>query len=676
MQMVLCSGPADELIEIRVGDKVAWDDGTTGGTISINEPDLFGGEKSEGGIVGLVDVNMGGPAQLQDAYLLSKLGSLLPAFRGVVSLVLQQVYLGTSTYIKPWEVTLKRIHLKPDGSAQWYDAKAAIPREATSGGSRTSRLVSDTVTDNKLLDMAGTTLAHLNAAQTALVIEDLRAGTVKATITLGYTPVWVYVSEGAGQTLVLDDTATVHAYSSEDGTLLHTFSAGGGLSPLIFMPTEITIGGTTYVFYWNEFDVACLSFDGASWGLLWDDFNGSFTHTNYTISAGPNYLYGVDQSGASAIRWGWTTSGLGSRYVANIASMGWSATATNAVSYIPDANVVVVKGSGGEVLVTSEDMTTSLGFSSSGDWSPGNAGASQLMSQHMARGSEAVFYEAIGPSGTTGAVYIYGPTGTLVEETATSEWGYTSLGVGSDSAFSETERALMVVQIGVKVVVLFFPAEGLDMNPAHIIRECITERMGYPDADIEDDSVAPGFTYAADTLYDELFGLTLKWSREEEIGEFINVVLAHIDAYLYISRRTGKFNLKLVRNDYDIDDIPVVTEDDVVEWTEVSRRGLADAVNSVTVKYTDRLARGKDASHQVDNIAQMQQMDGLRVMATRNYPGISTGNLAVRVAQRDVKSLGIGMISGASSASGRSSPGSTRGNPSGWCRRGTTSRGR
>jgi hypothetical protein len=146
MQMVLCSGPADELIEIRVGDKVAWDDGTTGGTISINEPDLFGGEKSEGGIVGLVDVNMGGPAQLQDAYLLSKLGSLLPAFRGVVSLVLQQVYLGTSTYIKPWEVTLKRIHLKPDGSAQWYDAKAAIPREATSGGSRTSRLVSDTVT--------------------------------------------------------------------------------------------------------------------------------------------------------------------------------------------------------------------------------------------------------------------------------------------------------------------------------------------------------------------------------------------------------------------------------------------------------------------------------------------------------------------------------------------------
>jgi hypothetical protein len=79
--------------------------------------------------------------------------------------------------------------------------------------------------------MAGTTLAHLNAAQTALVIEDLRAGTVKATITLGYTPVWVYVSEGAGQTLVLDDTGDIHAYSSDDGTLLQTFSGTGSPAP-------------------------------------------------------------------------------------------------------------------------------------------------------------------------------------------------------------------------------------------------------------------------------------------------------------------------------------------------------------------------------------------------------------------------------------------------------------
>jgi hypothetical protein len=63
------------------------------------------------------------------------------------------------------------------------------------------------------------------------------------------------------------------------------------------------------------FDVVCFAFDGASWALLWNDFNGSFFHTNVTISAGPNYLYGVDQ-GASAIRWNWTTSGLGSRYIA------------------------------------------------------------------------------------------------------------------------------------------------------------------------------------------------------------------------------------------------------------------------------------------------------------------------------------------------------------------------
>lgn len=83
-----------------------------------------------------------------------------------------------------------------------------------------------------------------------------------------------------------------------------------------------------------------------------------------------------------------------------------------------------------------------------------------------------------------------------------------------------------------------------DMNPAHIIRECLTDRiwgMGYNESDIDDAS----FTAAADALHAESFGLTLLWQREEEINEFVTTVISHIDAYLYTSLDTGKFVLNL-----------------------------------------------------------------------------------------------------------------------------------
>jgi hypothetical protein len=187
-------------------------------------------------------------------------------------------------------------------------------------------------------------------------------------------------------------------------------------------------------------------------------------------------------------------------------------------------------------------------------------------------------------------------------------------------------------------------AKGYDMNPAHIIRECLTDTtwgMGYPAGDIDDTS----FMAAADVLFAEGFGMSLLWTREERIEEFITVVLSHIDAYLYLKRTTGKFYLKLIRYDYDLGSLPIFGEDDVVKWDEVTRREPAESNNSVIVKYTDRSNRGKDASLSYDNIAQIQQL-GTRVSATRFYPGVSTSGLASRLASRDQKSLGIGLISG------------------------------
>jgi len=108
MHMLLCHGPVDEVQEIRVGGRTAWDDGAySNQQVSIDAEELFGGEGREGGIKGDVDVEFGGGSQGKNDYLQSHLTDV-PGFRGLLGIVLRQVYLGNIPRFKPWAVTAKR----------------------------------------------------------------------------------------------------------------------------------------------------------------------------------------------------------------------------------------------------------------------------------------------------------------------------------------------------------------------------------------------------------------------------------------------------------------------------------------------------------------------------------------------------------------------------------------
>lgn len=117
------SAPMTALKKIKVGDKEAWSGNVTANTqLNINQPNLFGGDKKEGGIVGLVDVEFGGASQGVNSYLASKLtGHPLPAFRGLAALVLRRPQVSAlNPYIKPWSAYWVRA---PGG---FYPAKASI----------------------------------------------------------------------------------------------------------------------------------------------------------------------------------------------------------------------------------------------------------------------------------------------------------------------------------------------------------------------------------------------------------------------------------------------------------------------------------------------------------------------------------------------------------------------
>ena len=199
-------------------------------------------------------------------------------------------------------------------------------------------------------------------------------------------------------------------------------------------------------------------------------------------------------------------------------------------------------------------------------------------------------------------------------------------------AYDETDPPLGGTFLAVEVLRL----ENVAMNPAHIIYQCLTDTawgMGYPTASIDD----AAFTAAADTLYAEGFGLSMVWNQQDSIENFIGLILDHIGGLLYVVPDTAKFALKLIRDDYDIDDLDVYGPDNLIAVEDYQRQAWGETVNEITVVYTDGSA-GKDTSTTVQDLANVQ-IQGAVVAQTRNYPGIVFAGLAQRVAMRDLMAV-------------------------------------
>ena len=128
IHMVFGYGEFDEISDVVVGDRSLDLPPITGSDrIAVNKPDLFGGKEREGGVVGVMDVLMGESGQTTNAYLDSVIDGPVPAYKGVVSFILNKMYLTAMTpYIKPWMIRAKRVLKNTDGTARWYSSAADV----------------------------------------------------------------------------------------------------------------------------------------------------------------------------------------------------------------------------------------------------------------------------------------------------------------------------------------------------------------------------------------------------------------------------------------------------------------------------------------------------------------------------------------------------------------------
>lgn len=150
----------DDMIEIKVSDRTIWTGNisdTNTSTISINQPEIFGGDKGEGGISGQLKIMRGAADQpvlnelammygtviqegyytyenTGDGYYSNQIkkwippvieAGVVPAYRGVVTFFYDGLICSNSPYPKPWSFRVRRTTSGWDG-AVWYPEKATI----------------------------------------------------------------------------------------------------------------------------------------------------------------------------------------------------------------------------------------------------------------------------------------------------------------------------------------------------------------------------------------------------------------------------------------------------------------------------------------------------------------------------------------------------------------------
>jgi hypothetical protein len=190
---------------------------------------------------------------------------------------------------------------------------------------------------------------------------------------------------------------------------------------------------------------------------------------------------------------------------------------------------------------------------------------------------------------------------------------------------------------------------GNDANPASIIAEVFRERkwsIGLPEINLNLDS----FARSREILFNENFGLSLKWSGKESIEDFAQVVMNHVNGSIYHEPLSNELFMYLIREvpDEDISNLVVLDESNST-LDEFTRSVWGETVNEITVVFKDT-ELDQDDSITIQNIANIYNQNNQIISETINYTGIRNRELASRVCKRDLKTKSTPLAKGSISA--------------------------
>jgi len=758
VHFTLCHGPIDRILKISVDDKMAWTQlstevgvGKRGGyeNINIHQPNLFGGDDREGGVSGDLEIGMGYPDQGRNGYLSRVLANkLIPAYRGVVSVILKQMYCGNSPYLKPWKFRVQRIWAPTaTDRPQWAPAIAGIgdPGQLISVPTQLAEtppmppvsFMVNGVHYQLLFGLRRTAQTGPGPSAITLVTSDFNKGTS--------TPQMVPVN-GNKYNMVTPPLPMQAPYADyRINPLTRDYRVLPGGKKVLFPLCLASLGGLTsgpyqfQYFYAAIFDLETHAIQhirypnseamAAQRGVfadymrmqphrqrlgpravgMWDDL-----YEKYIVLGGDGNTYKLDPLAGSVTAFDPADFNLGfnSHVLATVkmdpirqftfvyttmSVNGNRVDYTNA--YVHDIRT------GAELWSSGSDQVFIGAFQPWGNIDdiaaiPTGDGMVYCAMPyswryHLTGGKRFLAFNTISPltgtrpvatdlglppilpsAGQMGGLPelpVYGADGRIylfpvsakdkgVVITPSSRKGQVTTGAslmpwvmldtGSDNYIQVVSP--FVWQGGAMVVcrrqsasdqwllegtlgsaagdrATTMPPVNADMNPVHIIRECMTNTewgRGLPDS-----IIGPTYAAAAQTIYNERLGLSMLWTSEMAVNDFILEVIRHIDAVRYEDPETGLQEIKLIRPDYNVDTLPVLSPDNcrVEQLTEPT---LYDLVNQITVNFWNRDS-GEDSAVAVQDTASIN-MVGTINNQTMEYSGICRTDVAMMVGQRDL----------------------------------------
>lgn len=184
---------------------------------------------------------------------------------------------------------------------------------------------------------------------------------------------------------------------------------------------------------------------------------------------------------------------------------------------------------------------------------------------------------------------------------------------------------------------------GQDLNPMEVLYQAFALEfggLGVPPSLIDFDSMLA----AAQTLYDEGNGMSIIVSSPNSGKDIANEVLRQADGLMYQDPQTGKMVLKLIRPDYNVEDLPVFDESNVLTVRQFTSKLWEDTINQVRVTYTNKDKGYEKGTAMVQDLANISAQERIRPI-TQAYPGVTNGDLATDLATRDLAQSSVPLMS-------------------------------
>lgn len=639
----LGKGPWDAFTEFRGADKTAWKGRVEANTaIPVVAPNLWGGKKDQGGPDGTLTPMFGLAGQLPNAALVSMIGPKITASRGMMTVAWHGIWGANNPFQQKRSYRGERTYAGWDNDDCWYPATVRVPIEGDfSPGSPGAGSYRWAMKHNAYVAASpdGVDWSDTTALTPGAGSEVNFGNYIVSTAPNGDTSYALYTNPGVwipgpnvGATAMLFCRVSVvngevwhakgtagYAHASNPAG---PYTLGEGRTWLVAGNADYIVryAGANQVFYTDGFWFY-RSVDG---GDTWEHIStlelgaeGDDDYYFYLDASASNdsrlAFAGADYSGNTKVYW--STDGFATKSESTMPA-GQLGQVRELLHVTGAEWLAFVYGGvcdeGPSAVLRSTDnlasfQTVDLGL------------AETVTFGHVFQGNAAV-------DRTTGqVVFIADPDG------------------GGTHAYESSNRTSwqdIPLTFGPNTIYLIGPNDPgtpptygrIAKNPAHMILEMHTQKhCGRQPRD----SVNLGhLTTQADWFYSRGFGLcTVRNPKETSPREFIKRIEQVAGCSFTKSLADGLWYLDVANGIYDLDSLPIITDDDVLKFKETASTS-DNVVNSVSVKYFDPERNEIVITPPIKAMGLIAQFG--EIHQTFEYLEIPIGRIALEVAEREL----------------------------------------